>query len=165
MIDDALFETLNRRCDIVVGSRSDRLAPSVCWGMAGRVLDDRRGVEVWVREDQGRQFLADVRATGHVAAVFNEPYTNVAVQFKGTDGCVRPATRDDADFLRRHVDHMVRELARVGFGESFARVFFEQSWSLLAVVRFTAAQTFIQTPGPRAGQPMPAPKAADGDAA
>lgn len=154
VIDDALFATLNQRCDVVLSSSSAAALPSLCWGMAGRLLDDRRTVEAWVREDQGRQFLADVRATARVAAVFEEPYTNIAVQFKGHDAVVRPASRDEADFLHHHVDNMVRELHRVAFGEVFARAFFEQPWSLLTVVRFTAAQCFVQTPGPHAGKPL-----------
>ena len=159
MIDDALLATLNERSDVVLSSSSAAALPSLCWGMAGRVLADRRGVEAWVREDQARQFLADVRATGRVAAVFTEPYTNIAVQFKGRGARVRAATAEDAAFLRHHVDNMVRELARVNFGEAFARNFFEQPWTLLAVVSFAADEVFVQTPGPRAGQPLDAPEA------
>lgn len=154
MIDAALLAKLNQHCDVVLSSGSAAAVPSLCWGMAGRVLDDRRTVEAWVRDDQARQFLADVRATGKVAAVFSEPFTNVAVQLKGRGGSVRAATRDDAAFLREHVGHMVAELARVNFGEAFARNFFEHPWTLLAVVRFEATEVFVQTPGPRAGQPL-----------
>lgn len=154
VIDDALFATLNQRCDIVLSSASAAAVPSLCWGMAGRLLGDRRTVEGWVREDQGRQFLADVRATGRVAAVFSEPYTNLAVQFKGRGASVRAATRDDEAFLREHVGNIVRELARLNFPEAFVRNFFEQPWTLLAAVRFEACETFVQTPGPRAGQPL-----------
>lgn len=152
MINDALLAKINQHCDVVLSSASAAAVPSLCWGMAGRVLDDRRTVEAWVREDQARQFFADVRATGRVAAVFNEPYTNVAVQLKGRGGSVRAATRDDEAFLREHVGHMVAELARVNFAEAFARNFFEHPWTLLAVVRFEATEVFVQTPGPRAGQ-------------
>jgi hypothetical protein len=63
MIDDALFENISQRSDIVLSSCTADGLPSLCWGMAGRLLGDRRSVEAWVREDQGRQFLADVRAT------------------------------------------------------------------------------------------------------
>lgn len=162
MIDPALFETLNTRCDVVVSSAGADRLPSLCWGMAGRLLDDRCTVEAWVREDQARQLLADVRASGRAAVVFSEPYTNLAVQLKGRDASVRAATLEDAPLLRRHVEHMVRELERVQFGEAFARTFFEQPWSALAVVRFTAEAYFVQTPGPQAGQPLrDAPGAGD----
>jgi hypothetical protein len=139
VIDDALFETINQRADIVLSSCSATGEPSLCWGMAGRLLDDRRTVQAWVREDQARQFLADVRATGRV------------VQLKGGGGSVRAASREDEPFLRLHVDHMVQALARVNFNEVFARNFFDQPWTMLAVVSFAATQVFVQTPGPRAG--------------
>ena len=164
-MDDALFATINQRCDEVLSSGSAAAVPSLCWGMAGRVREDRCTVEAWVREDQARQFLADVRATGRVAAVFSEPYTSVAVQLKGGGGSVRAASRDDEVFLRQHVGHMVQELARVNFGEVFVRSFFEQPWTMLAVVTFQAAEVFVQTPGPRAGQPLAAPQAGPGHAA
>lgn len=165
MIDDALFETINQRADIVLSSCSATGEPSLCWGMAGRLLDDRRTVQAWVREDQARQFLADVRASGRVAAVFNEPYTNIAVQLKGGGGSVRAASREDEPFLRLHVDHMVQALARVNFNEVFARNFFDQPWTMLAVVSFAATQVFVQTPGPRAGQPLTAAEPGPRDAA
>lgn len=164
MIDDPLFEIVNQRSDVVLSSCSARGVPSLCWGTAGRLLDDRRTVEAWVREDWARQLLADVQATRRVAIVFCEPYTNIAVQFKGSDGAVRPAQAGDAEFLRRHVDHMVRELERVQFGETFARAMFEQPWSMLARIRFTGTQVFVQTPGPRAGHPLLATAAGASDA-
>jgi len=160
VIDAALLATLNQRCDVVLSSGSAAAVPSLCWGMAGRVLDDRRTVQAWVREDQARQLLADVRATGRAAAVFSEPYTSVAVQLKGGRASVRAASQEDEAFLRQHVGHMVEQLARVNFGEVFVRSFFEQPWTLLAVVSFEAAAVFVQTPGPRAGQPLGAPDAA-----
>lgn len=156
MISDALFATLNQRCDVVLSSASAAAVPSLCWGMAGRLLEDRRTVQAWVREDQARQLLADVRATGRAAVVFSEPYTNVAVQFKGRGARVRAGLREDEAFLREHVGHMVQELARVGFPEVFARNFFEQPWTLLAMVSFQADEIFVQTPGPRAGQALEA---------
>ncbi len=165
LIDTALLETLNTRCDVVLSSVGAGHLPSLCWGMAGRLLEDRRSVEAWVREDQARDFLADVRRSGRVAAVFSEPYTSFAVQLKGRDASVRPATPDDAPLLRRHVDNMVRELERVRFGEAFARAMFEQAWNALAVVRFTAEAVFVQTPGPKAGQPLGDARRGGGDAA
>jgi hypothetical protein len=51
---------------------------------------------------------------------------------------VPAATRADEAFLHAHVKNMVRALEQLQFGEAFARTVFEQPWSLLAVVRFTA---------------------------
>jgi hypothetical protein len=127
VIDDALLATLNQRCDVVRSSSSAAAVPSLCWGMAGRVLADRRPSRPGCGKTR--------RATGRLAAVFSEPFTNVAVQLKGRGGQVRPATRDDPAFLRVHVAHMAAELARGNFGEAFARNFFEHPWTALAVVR------------------------------
>mgnify|MGYP000964195960 CR=1 FL=1 len=51
-LDPAQAERLNTRCDMVVGACSAARVPSVCWGMGGRVHEDRRSVTLWLRRDQ-----------------------------------------------------------------------------------------------------------------
>ena len=55
---------------------------------------------------------------------------------------MRAAARDDEAFLRQHIGQLVRELARMNIHEAF-----------------------VQTPGPRAGQPLYAKKPEPGRAA
>ena len=94
-LDPAQAERLNTRCDMVVGACSAARVPSVCWGMGGRVHEDRRSVTLWLRRDQAGQVLSDVAATGAISAVFNVPATLETLQLKGRDARIRDAAEGD----------------------------------------------------------------------
>lgn len=147
-------DLLNTRCDVVVSTRSDRLAPSVCWGMGGHIDDEGRRATVWLRQDQARELVADVQANARVAAVFCVPHTSVALQVKGEDARVRPATGQDAQRLQAHLDNMVREIELMQLSPAFTRALFEQPLEALVAIDFTISSVYEQTPGPAAGQTL-----------
>lgn len=151
MLTSQQRDLLNTRCDVVVSSRNDRLVPSVCWGMGGHVDDDGRRATVWLRRDQARPIVADVRANACLAAVFCVPHTSVALQVKGEDARVRAATELDAQRLQAHVDNLVREIELVQLNETFTRTLFEQPLEELVAIEFTVTSVYEQTPGPGAG--------------
>ncbi len=153
MINAKDVEFMNTRSDVVVSSCSVDLKPSMCWGAGGHVHADGRHVTVWLPRAQAAAMLADIEATGVVAAVFTEPFTSQALQVKGRNARVREARADDGPILARHLDNMIREIARVGFAERFVRAVFDLPLPALAAVEFTVQDLFIQTPGPHAGQP------------
>lgn len=124
MLAAADLDWLNTRCDALVASRGADLAPSMAWGMGARVSADGRRITVWVVREQAADLLRDVAACGEAAAVFCEPFSSRAMQFKGHDATVRAARRADQARLAEHLEHMVHEIARVGFGESFVRAAF-----------------------------------------
>jgi len=148
------IELLNSRCDVVVGSRSANLVPSVCWGMGGHVHDDGRRITVWLARAQAGVVLDDIAATGAIAAVFNEPFTSIAVQIKGSDARIRDAQDHDQRILGRHLSNMIHEVGRVGFDEPFVRTVFDLPLQALAAIEFSVDSLFQQTPGPRAGDPI-----------
>lgn len=157
MLTSPQRDLLNTRCDVVVASRNERLAPSVCWGMGSHVDDDGRRATVWLRRDQAREIVADIRANARLAAVFCVPHTSVALQVKGEDARVRPANALDAPRLRAHVDNLVREIELMHLGEAFTRALFEQPLEELVAIEFTVNSVYEQTPGPGAGQALGAP--------
>ncbi len=151
MIGGKHKELLNTRCDVVVCSRSATLAPSLCWGVAGHVHANGEQVTVWLARDRAETVLADITATGRIAAVFSQPYSNVSLQIKGRDAVVRDARAEDSPLLVAHLDNMIREIALVGFTEPLVRSVFDVPVDKLAAIDFTAHSFFEQTPGPRAG--------------
>lgn len=154
MLNSKHRDLLNTRCDVVVASRNERLVPSVCWGMGCHVDEDGRRVTLWLREDQARAVLADIRTNARLAAVFSVPHTCVALQLKGEDARVRAATALDAARLQAHIDNLVREIELVQFHETFTRTLFEQPLEMLVAVEFTVSAVYEQTPGPSAGQAL-----------
>lgn len=156
MLTSQQRDLLNTRCDIVVATRSDRLVPSVCWGMGGHVEKDGQRATVWLRQDQARDLVADVRANARLAVVYCVPHTSVALQVKGEDARVRPASAQDAPHLQAHLDNLVREIELMHLSEEFTRALFEQPLQALVAIEFTVSSVFEQTPGPAAGQTLAA---------
>ena len=154
MISAKYVELLNARCDVVVCSRSATMAPSLCWGAGCQFHPDGRHVTVWLARDRAQTVLADITATGSIAAAFSQPYTNVSLQIKGRDAVVRDAREQDRPVLDAYLVNMIREIALVGFGEPLVRSIFDVPMDRLAAIDFTAYSLFEQTPGPRAGHPI-----------
>lgn len=154
MISGKHMDLLNARCDVVVCSRSVTFAPSICWGAGCRVHPDGSHVTVWLARDRAATVLADIAATGAIAAVFSQPYTNLSLQIKGRDAVVRDARTEDQLTLDAHLDNMIREIALVGFGEPLVRSVFDVALDQLAAIDFTVHSVFEQSPGPHAGHPI-----------
>jgi hypothetical protein len=153
-ISPANLEFLNTRADVLLASRSLQLMPSVCWGMGCHVGPNGPRVTVWLARAQSVALQADIEATGAVAAVFSEPYTNFTLQIKGANARVRKAVKQDAARLQRHLEHMICEVGRVGLDEAFVRTAFAQPLSALIAVEFIGTSLFEQTPGPHAGRAL-----------
>lgn len=147
---------MNTRCDVVVGSASAAGVPSMCWGMGGHVSAQGRRVTVWLSRAQSHAVVADVRATGRIAATFCEPFTSRSRQLKGADAQVRDARQADAPTLTAHLRNMEREIGRVGFCAAFTHAAFHQPLTALVAIEFTPADHFEQTPGPQAGREIEA---------
>ena len=141
---------------VVVCSRNADLMPDVVRGCGCRVSRDRRRVTVLVEPERAGTVLADIAATGMIAVVFSQPSTHLTIQLKGTDAKlvrVTPAERAVAD---RHLQAWVDELCLIGYTPDFARAVRGRAEQGLAAIAFTPTAAFQQTPGPGAGQPLPA---------
>ncbi len=154
MIRTTDLELINSGPDVVVGSRSATLNPSVCWAMGCHADLDGQRITVWLRVDQAEALLNDVRTSACIAAVFVDPLTSRSLQLKGVDAVVRDAAPDDAPVLARHLTQFIDCLEQTGMPETVTRAAFDQALDQLVAVQFTATDMFEQTPGPHAGQPI-----------
>jgi hypothetical protein len=154
MIDAATLDFINTRADVVLGSCSAGLLPSVCWGMGCHAAAGGQRITVWVAREQAQALLADINATQAVAATFSEPSTNRTVQLKGRNARLREQQPGDAAILERHRVNMVREVGLMGFSEVSVRTVFGPPLTSLVAVEFTPNEAFEQTPGPKAGKPL-----------
>jgi hypothetical protein len=153
-IDDDLATFLLSGISISPGSRSVALVPSVTRAVGARLSPDRSRVTVLVRPSQGEEFLADVRATGHIAVVFSEPSSHRTVQLKGEDALVEAPVPGDAAIAERHRAEFSKCLADLGYSPDLGRLLLEGAANDLAAVAFTVMAAFVQTPGPAAGQAL-----------
>lgn len=141
----------------IVASRDAALRPSVMRAVGSRISADGRHVTVYLRPSQSRQLLADIAATGHIAVVFSDPPSHRTLQVKATAALLRPAGPEDEAVLRRYLVAMQHAVGQVGYGPDYVAAMLAAPPHDLMAVEFTPESAFDQTPGPRAGTPLPSP--------
>ena len=142
---------------IIVAARNADNDTTVSRALCCRVSADRRRVTLFLSAAQSGALLADVRANGVIAVVFNEPSTHRAIQLKGTDAAVVPLPADHAHELAAYRRLMVEEVRPRGVSEAFVKTILAASPGDVVALAFTPAAAFLQTPGPKAGTQLDLP--------
>jgi len=140
---------------VVVSARDAGLVPDVVRGCGCRVARDRRRVTVLVEPARSGAVLDHIRANGMVAVVFSQPSTHRTIQLKGADATIARAGRADFVVAEGHLAAWVDDMQRIGYAAPFARAVRGEPAEIVAVT-FTPLAAFEQTPGPAAGQQLPA---------
>lgn len=144
------------RVSIIVGSRDAQRRPHLMRAAGARLSPDRRRVTLLLPQARSRAVLDDLRDNGQVAVVFSEPSSHRTLQLKGSDAAVSPCGPEDAALAERYLRGFVVEIGQLGFSADLAHTILGQGESLVAL-HFSVGAAFEQTPGPAAGQPLPAP--------
>jgi len=153
-----LVALMARGVSVIVGSRDAQLRPSIMRAVGSRVEAGGQDITVYLSRTQSRQLLQDIAATGHVAVVFSEPSTHRTVQLKAAGAQIRAAGEQDLPVLAAYLASMEHEIQQVGFAPPMTRAMLAHRLEDLVAVRFTPEQAFDQTPGPRAGAALGAPR-------
>ena len=139
---------------IMVGTRSAGREPHLVRASACRVEADGEQVTVLLAASHAGDVLADLRANGRIAVVFSEPSSHRTVQLKGCDARAVPLEAEHQRLLGNYRQRMVPELGALGFSPAWVRALLGCNSAELVAVRFTPAEAWLQTPGPRAGEPL-----------
>jgi hypothetical protein len=121
-----------------------------------RVSADRRQVTIFLSAVQAATLLANVRANGVIAVVFSQPSSHRTIQLKGTDATVAPSTPEDPHLWSAYRARLASEVRPLGFSDGFARALLSTASGDMVAVAFTPSAAFVQTPGSKAGAPLPA---------
>ncbi|MFO1312957.1 MAG: hypothetical protein U1F41_12930 [Burkholderiales bacterium] len=143
---------------IVAASRNGALVPSIARVNGCRVSHDRRTVTVYVAGSQAEQLVADVRSNGRIAVACNQASTHRSLQLKAEDARVRPATPEEVAAVPAYVELFARDIIPMGHTMEQARTIFMFRDGDLLAIDFTPSAAFEQTPGPKAGAPLAAPR-------
>jgi len=146
---------IDRGVSAIVASRDQALRPSLMRAVGTSISDGAREITVWLARGSARQLLLDLAATGQIAVVFSEPATHRTVQLKGSRVTTRDATPADRPALARYLASMEQEVGRVGYGPRYVQAMLGHRLEDTVAVSFVPDQAFDQTPGPRAGAPLP----------
>ena len=140
---------------VVVSARDAGLVPDVLRGCGCRVARDRRRVTVLVEPARSGAVLDHIRTNGMIAVVFSQPSTHRTIQLKGSAATLAPAGRADFAAAQAHLQAWVEDMQRIGYAPQFARAVRGEP-SVIVAITFRPAAAFEQTPGPAAGQRLPA---------
>jgi hypothetical protein len=154
--DSAAF--IQTGVSIVAASRDASHVPSIARVSGCRVSADRRAVTIFAPRSQAAQLLADLESAGRIAVVFSRPSTHRTLQLKGDDARVRAATTAEAAYVETYVEAFAREVATLGHTSEQARTLLTIRPDDLCAIDFTPNAAFEQTPGPKAGSPLAAPR-------
>lgn len=152
MLTDDHAAFIQGRISITAASRDARRLPSVARAAGCRVDRAANAVTLLLPTRQCGQLLADIAATGAIAVVFSEPSTHRTLQFKGSDARASAVEAGDEALVAAHRQAFVDEIVPLGYTRELALTVHSVPQGELSAIRFTVAEIFEQTPGPRAGE-------------
>jgi len=142
---------------ILAASRAVDGAPSVARSHGCRVSADRRRVTIFVARSQAGTLLDDVSRCGALAVVFSYPPTHRTIQLKSEHAVVRAPVPDETAHVTAYVDAFTSGVLPFGYEPRQMTTLFAFTEGDLVAIDFMPESAFVQTPGPKAGAPMPSP--------
>jgi hypothetical protein len=139
---------------ISVASRDDACRPSVGRALGCRVAPDRSRVTLFLARTPNVRLLDDLVRSRAVSVCFSQPSTHRTIQLKGGDALIGPVDARDLTLMRVQIDAKVAELVPLGYEEALVRNVFSGAPNDIVAVSFTPTSAFMQTPGPKAGEPL-----------
>lgn len=135
-------------------SRTNENVP-VMGRVAGcRVSPDRRTATLFFSAACAHELIEGVRQSRQIAVVFSRPSSAQTIQLKGEDAVVVPPEKQDLQLLEEHLETFVTEVSPLGYAEALLRAYLWFDPADICAVTFTPREAFVQTPGPRAGEPL-----------
>jgi hypothetical protein len=140
---------------IIAASSDGANVPSVERAIGCKLSADRRRVTIFVAAASAQVLLADIRRSGRIAVVFSHPPTHRALQLKGSDAAIVRVLPADHRLIAAYADAFAAAIASIGHADQLARAALACPPDEVVAVAFTPSAAFVQTPGPRAGAPLP----------
>ena len=154
LLDEADAAFIQGGVTISASSCTAENAPVMARAVGCRVSPDRRKITLLFRMPSAEEFLEGIRVGRQIAVVFSQPGTHKTIQLKGSDAAVVSVRKGDTQLAERYGDVAVAEICPLGYEESLVRAFMSFDPNDLTAVEFTSSNAFLQTPGPRAGEPL-----------
>jgi hypothetical protein len=157
LLDAELVAFMQSGLSILAASRDAGDAPSVARVHGCRVSADRRLVTIFVARSQAGTLLDDVERCGALAVVFSYPPTHRTIQLKCNSARVRLPVPGETDHVPDYVEAFTVGVLPFGYEPRQMATLFACTEGDLVAIDFAPESAFVQTPGPKAGAPMPSP--------
>jgi hypothetical protein len=155
-LDETVRHFLDRSLSVNVATSDRDGRPLVARAVAARVSPGGERLTVLIDGRANAALVAAVAETGRLAVVFTKPSTHRSIQIKDDAATVAAPTVEEAALPGPYIDGFIAELAGMGFTEAFVRAVMEFDPSDLVALHLDPAAVFDQTPGPKAGERIPA---------
>jgi hypothetical protein len=142
---------------ILIAGRDADNRPSLAQAMGSRISADRRTLVVFLLAGQAATVLRDLRANGCAAVTFTNSRSTRSLQLKANGAREVPLAPGDDERSTAHVGALIREWTGSGLPEPVARALLARRDGPLVAIELVPHVAFDQTPGPRAGTPLPTP--------
>ena len=136
---------------IILGTVDQASRPEIARAVGVSVDPGTGEIALLVSRWQWPGTIANIGASGRVAATFSRPSTYETYQIKGR-ATWREAGAADREIARVYCRDTLAALMELGIPPDL--IAHRQTERDLVVVTLTPEHAFIQTPGPTAGQPM-----------
>jgi hypothetical protein len=152
VLAEEVVEFMASGVDVYVATRDAGLEPEAVFAMGIRAHDDRRRVTVYIPLPFAGATRKNLDHNAQIAITLERPGDAFAVQLKGL--ALGMTESDERDRERQLVfrSALVEQLATVGVPRATTR---RLVWWPSVAVEVEVHSIFQQTPGPRAGEPMP----------
>jgi hypothetical protein len=147
-IGDDIIDFVESGISVLVGTRSDRLLPNCCRGVAARYDRDAAELIVFLPAAIAAQNLADLEHNRRIAVCFSRAIDHRSLQLKGDVKSIEPADEDDRRTILQY---------RRAFTEAWGTIGIPPRITLRVAhwpahrIRVRVDAIFNQTPGPGAG--------------
>ncbi len=156
LLDEAHADFIQHHVAINVASCDADNMPTLARALGCRVSQDRQRVTVFLAASRSETLLNCLRARRRIAVVCSRPSTHQTLQLKGSDAAIVPVDESDHVLIAAYCESIVTELRNIGFLENYIRAVFSAPGDDVVAVAFTPDAAFVATPGPGAGQRLPA---------
>lgn len=150
-LPEDVVELIASGVDAYVATCDGALEPESMLAMGVHVHGDGRKLTVHLPSALAGATLENLRVNPELAVTLIRPSDCKAVQVKGRVSRVRPSEETDRALQRVYRAALVEQLAIVGVPRELTR---RVNWWPSVAVEIAVRDLYVQTPGPRAGEPL-----------
>jgi hypothetical protein len=154
ILNESNSDFIQAGVSIIASSRVDHNIPVIGRAVGCQISSDRKTIRLLFPTASTMRFLAGIRESGQIAVVFGRPSTHQTIQLKGADAKVVPSRKSDPRLAQQYVRAISDEVSLLGVDEEHVRAIVNLDPKNLTAVSFTSREAYVQTPGPRAGEPL-----------
>jgi hypothetical protein len=149
MITGELVGFLQSGVSVLVGTRDRELVPEASRALGARVEPGGTEISIFLPIATSARTIANLHDNGRIAVCFSRAFDHRSVQLKGRIVAITPANGEDKEVIDVYRGAIAQAWGQLGLPP---RITMRMAHWPAHAVRFAVESTFVQTPGPGAGE-------------